>query len=145
MDLETLYPLVTEAIRRAEVFEDLHAPGARDAWRDVSRLEERITRILPASDPEGAIARRGAVRAAIAGGECERACDLVTRFKAEDDVSVTLVAELEALRQRATVMSRQQTAVLRSRYPGAFARHGEVAIQQFVLAYHQQGAPLPIR
>ena len=145
MDLEILYPLVTEAIRRAEVFEDLHAPGARDAWRDVSRLEERITRILPASEPEGAIARRGAVRAAIAGGECERACDLVTRFKAEDDVSVTLVAELEALRQRATVLSRQQTAVLRSRYPGAFTRHGEVAIQRFVFAYYQQGAPLPIR
>ena len=42
MDIETLYPLVTEAIRRAEVYDDIDAPGARDAHRDVSLLEERV-------------------------------------------------------------------------------------------------------
>src|SRR5689334_19118473 len=31
MEVETLYPLLTEAIRKAEVFEELSAPGARNA------------------------------------------------------------------------------------------------------------------
>ena len=64
--IELLYPLITEAIRRAETLEDLRAPGAHSAYLDVSLLEERITEFLPACDPEGALARRGAVRAALA-------------------------------------------------------------------------------
>ncbi len=73
MNLETLYPLVTEAIRRAEVLDELGAPGAQHAYLDVSLLEERIANLLPVSDAEGAIARRGAVSAAIAAHEFRRA------------------------------------------------------------------------
>ena len=73
MDIETLYPLVTEAIRKAEVYEDIGAPGAMDAHRDVSLLEERVAKLLPASNPEGALARRGAVRAAVAAHDFARA------------------------------------------------------------------------
>jgi hypothetical protein len=62
MDIETLYPLVTEAIRKAEVYEDIGAPGAMDAHRDVSLLEERVAKLLSASNVEGAVARRGPCR-----------------------------------------------------------------------------------
>jgi DNA-binding protein HU-beta len=97
-DIDTLYPLVTEAIRRAEVLEDLNAPGARDAWRDVSRLEERIATLLSSAGMQGAIARRGAVRAAIAGAEFQRAIELADRFRHEDGVTEALAALLDELR-----------------------------------------------
>lgn len=145
MDIETLYPLVTEAIRRAEVLEDLHAPGAKDAYRDVSRLEERIASLLPPTDTEGAIARRGAVSAAISGGEFERAIDLAVRFREDIEADTSLATDLDALRGRATVFRAQEAGGLQSRYPAAFAQHGDSNIQNFIHAYRQQGAPLPIR
>lgn len=83
MHLETLYPLVTEAIRRAEQLDEVGDPGARQAYLDVSMLEELIASVLPQSDVEGAIARRGAVTAAKAAHEFRRAEDLEARFSAE--------------------------------------------------------------
>ena len=59
MTIESLYPPVTESIRRAEMLEDLGAPGAASAHLDVSLIEEKIANSLPASNPEGAIARHG--------------------------------------------------------------------------------------
>ena len=97
MDIETLYPLVTEAIRKAEVYEDIGAPGATDAHRDVSLLEERVAKLLPASNPEGAIARRGAVRAAVAAQDFDRATTLATRYCAETDTSESLQRELREI------------------------------------------------
>jgi hypothetical protein len=85
MTIELLYPLVTEAIRRAETLEDLQAPGARVAYLDVSILEEQVAEVLPASDPEGAVARRGAVRAALSANEQDRARQLAERYLAEAD------------------------------------------------------------
>src|SRR4029078_3347142 len=79
MTLDFLYPLITEAIRRAETLEDLRGPGARSAHLDVALLEEEIAEVLPASDPEGALARRGAVRAALAAREIARAQQLAAR------------------------------------------------------------------
>lgn len=96
-DIETLYPLVTEAIRRAETLTSLGAPGAPTAWLDVSLLEEEISRILPTSDPEGEIARRGAVRAAVTANQPLRARELVSRFSMEPDVTHALCSELAAL------------------------------------------------
>ena len=93
-NVDLLYPLVSEAIRRAEALEDLRAPGTFSAYRDVSILEERIAEALPASDPEGALARRGAVRAALVAREFARAQQLVARFLSEPDTDVELKAEL---------------------------------------------------
>jgi len=87
MSVEILYPLVTEAIRRAETFRDLGNPGARDAHLEVSLLEEKIAESLPVSDPEGALARRGAVRAALAAGDLTRAGRLTARFLEERDAN----------------------------------------------------------
>lgn len=92
--IERFYPLVTEAIRRAEALEDLEAPGTAAAYLDVSLLEEKIADSLPPSDPEGALARRGAVRAAITANKPQRAQQLVERFLAEDGVEPELHDEL---------------------------------------------------
>lgn len=100
--LETLYPLVTEAIRRAEVYSDIGAPGARTAYLDVSLLEERIAHFLPPSDPEGVIARRGAVRAAVSAAEVTRARELVYCYSMESGATDALRADLEALVPRVT-------------------------------------------
>ena len=97
MDIETLYPLVTEAIRKAEVYEDIGAPGAMDAHRDVSLLEERVAKLLPASKVEGAIARRGAVRAAVAAHDFDRAQMLVEQYCGEADASISLQRELREM------------------------------------------------
>ncbi len=94
MSIEFLYPLVSEAIRRAETLEDIGAPGAHSAYLDVSLLEEKISEAIPASDPEGALARRGAVRAALKAWELARVRQLAERFVTEAGEDVDLRAEL---------------------------------------------------
>ena len=96
MTIDT-YLLVSEAIRRADTLEELGAPGAADAHLDVSLLEERIASGMPASDPEGALARRGAIRAAGAANDWRRARELARRFLAEDDAGVELREQIETL------------------------------------------------
>jgi hypothetical protein len=105
MDIDTLYPRVTEAIRRAEALEDLKAPDARRAFAEVSRLEEQIASLLPQFEYEGVIARRGAVRAAIKAHEFGRARELATRFESEDGVDEALAADLAALKAQASTMA----------------------------------------
>jgi hypothetical protein len=100
-DIKTLYSLVTEAIRKTEVFEDIHAPGLRSAYLDVSLLEECIASQLPASDDEGAIARRGAIAAAIDAHEFARAQELAARFSSDPDADDTLKADLSELKTEA--------------------------------------------
>lgn len=137
MSIELLYPLVTEAIRRAETLEDLRAPGARAAYLDVSILEEKVAEVLPASDPEGAIARRGAVRAALAAKEPTRAQQLAERFLAEAGGDTELRTELRRLLEQS-----ERTAA--DRFPKAAARFGIPEIRRLARALIQQGAPFPI-
>ncbi len=144
MELETLYPLVTDAIRRAEVLDELGAPGARQAYLDVSLLEERIARLLPQTDVEGVIARRGAVRAAIAAHEFRRATDLVTRYAAEGGIDGSVRAALIALGEEAASFVAQDECSMTARYPQASARYGIAELRRFARAYYDQGAPLPI-
>lgn len=96
-DLGTLYLLVSEAIRRADVLDDLGAPGATEAHLDVSLLEEAIAALVSASEPEGALARRGAVRAAVRAGDLRRAETLASRFGADLDASQELSDQLEEI------------------------------------------------
>lgn len=109
--LDTLYLLVTEAIQRAEALTEIQAPGAAAAHLDVSLLEERIAAILPASDPEGALARRGALRAAVSADDYERARLLAARFVAEDDASPELQ---ELVSKLAPDESREAAAIERA-------------------------------
>jgi hypothetical protein len=96
-DRDSLYLLVTDAILRAEALEDLGAPGATAAHSDVSLLEEKIAELFPQTSPEGALARRGAVRAAVAAGERPRAERLIERFAAEPEASDALTGQLRDL------------------------------------------------
>lgn len=84
MSIDELYERVTEAILRAEALED-QGPTAemRAAYLTVSFIEEEIAELTPPSGPEGAIARRGAVRAALKAGVPMRAGDLAERYLAE--------------------------------------------------------------
>lgn len=69
MTLDELYSLVSLAIHNAESAEaEGDASVAAVIYSDVSHYEEQIAELLPAGDPEGAIARRGAVTAALRAG-----------------------------------------------------------------------------
>ncbi|HEY7214322.1 MAG TPA: hypothetical protein VIC28_06815, partial [Thermoanaerobaculia bacterium] len=69
------------------------------AWAEVSSLEEELAKILPASQPEGRIARRGAVRAALKARDFARAQALAERYLAEKDATRTLRTDLRQLLQ----------------------------------------------
>jgi len=137
MSLEVLYPLVSEAIRRAETLDDLRAPGALSAYLDVSLLEEKVAEVLPASDPEGALARRGAVRAALAARELTRAQQLAERFLAEAGTDTELRDDLLRLLEQA------ERAVA-ARYPRVAASIGIPEVRRLARALIDQGAPFPI-
>lgn len=88
MDLETLYRVVTERITSAEALAELGAPGAADAFRDVSLVEDQIASQCSADSIEGELARRGAIRAAINAGDLDRArglFDLYCEDRPQDD------------------------------------------------------------
>ena len=137
MSLDFLYPLVTEAIRRAEILEDLRAPGVHTAYADVSLLEEKVAELLPASNPEGALARRGAVRAALAARELGRAQQLAERFLAEADAAAELQLSIRSLFEERD----RSTAV---RFPRVAATVGMPEVRRLARALNEQGAPFPI-
>ncbi len=133
MELDTLNLLVTESIRRAEVLDDLGAPGAPSAHMDVSLLEERIAELVPASEPEGAIARRGAVRAAIAAGDAQRARELAARFARADGTSADLARDLACLADAQACLASPRGMVQSSKLRVLFALvgasgHGDSAL-----------------
>jgi hypothetical protein len=100
--LDELYARVTEAIRQSE---SLSAEGrARDAmiaYHEVSRIEEQIARILPADDPEGALARQGVVTAALDAGDITRAIERARFYARAGGLSPAFRAEIDALRREA--------------------------------------------
>jgi hypothetical protein len=93
---DLLNTLVTGAIWRAEQLEEQGISSAPLAWAEVSSLEEELAKALPASDPEGRIARRGAVRAALKARDFARAQALVERYLAEKDATRALRATLDS-------------------------------------------------
>lgn len=102
MNIDALNERVTEAILRAEALE-VNGPSAdvSEAYLVVSFYEEEIAELLPASDEEGAIARRGAVRAALVAGVPERAMELVERYAFDAAAPRELIEELRQMGARA--------------------------------------------
>lgn len=143
MEIDSLYLLVTEAIVRAETLTDLGAPGAAAAHLDLSFLEEKIAGSLPASDPEGALARRGAVRAAVVAGHYGRAGNLGERFSSDPGATDQLRAELrELLRDSASGSQRQRSVA--KQYRWAAKLYGVDNIARVQEARLRQAEPLPI-
>lgn len=98
MDLNELYGRVSEAISEAESLDALgRKREAARAHMRASRLEEEIARLLPASDPEGALARQGAVAAALGAGDPSRAAERARVYLAEAGLSERFRAEIETL------------------------------------------------
>ncbi|MBK9264457.1 MAG: hypothetical protein IPM54_32235 [Polyangiaceae bacterium] len=99
MELNELNVRVTEAILRAERLA-AGSDEAREAFREVGRIEESIADLTSAHDLEGEIARLGAVTAALSAADPLRALWLVDLYLAEG-VSPEAAAKLDALRAEA--------------------------------------------
>ena len=98
MSLEDLYPRVTEAIERAEAHLAAgRSADARAAYLEVSTIEEEIANELAAHTSQGAIARCGAVRAAVDAEQHLRALELTVRYLADPSLPADDRAELKAL------------------------------------------------
>jgi DNA polymerase III delta prime subunit len=97
VELESLYEKVSDAIFTAEGLEATGAPGAAEAYREVSRLEEQIAKLFPVGDTEGDLARRGAVRAALNAGDLKRADELQERYASDARATKDFRQQLEAL------------------------------------------------
>jgi len=97
VETDTLNSLVTDAIWRAEELESRGIPSASVAWAEVSSLEEDLAKAHPVSEPEGRIARRGAVSAAIKAGNYTRAYALADGYLVEDNAPDSLRTELREI------------------------------------------------
>jgi hypothetical protein len=64
---------------------------------EVSKWEEELAKVLPVRSPEGRIARRGAVRAAVKAGDRARAAHLANAFRSEPGAPPTLKRALSQL------------------------------------------------
>jgi hypothetical protein len=81
---DALDTLVSIAIRRAEILEDMRSSSADEAWREVMVYEEQLARLTSPAGVPGGIARVGAVRAALAGGQRQEAARLAQQYLAEE-------------------------------------------------------------
>lgn len=101
-EIDQLYGRVTTAILLAEKAEGRGNLGqAAAAYLEVSFFEEDIAKLLPASDPEGEIARRGALTAAMSAGQFVRAIELGKQYALDSAVSPALKQQLDSLRSDA--------------------------------------------
>jgi len=100
--LDDLYADVSLAIHRAEQAESTGDTGlAASRYLDASYREEEIAERLPAGATQGAIARRGAVSAALRAHQFERARVLADRYLGAEDAPPVLRARLLELRRAA--------------------------------------------
>src|SRR5260221_3331501 len=112
MNAETLNGLVTSAIWRAEQLQESDMEAAARTWLEVSDLEERLAQVLPPSQGEGRIARRGAVRAALKANDYVRAVRLTDAYGAETGVP-------QALKESLREMLEEHAQQFAGRYPSA--------------------------
>jgi hypothetical protein len=101
METDILNTLVTDAIWRAEELDALGIQSPSPAWRDVSALEEELAKAFPATEFQGQIARRGAVRAALKAGDYDRAQALADAYIAEEAAPTSLKASLSEILEEA--------------------------------------------
>lgn len=133
METDTLNSLVSGAIWRAEQLEAHGVGSASQAWAEVSSLEGELSKMLPASESEGRIARRGAVRAALKAGDYARAYALTECYSSEEDAPKSLKAELKKIvDEDARNMSR------RFRYAGK--HHSMREAQELACRFRKAGA-----
>lgn len=89
MEVDILNTLVTAAIWRAEQLDSIGLQSV-SAWMEVSKLEEEIAKSVSVREPEGRIARRGAIRAALKAEDQVRAQILFESYLADDETPKSL-------------------------------------------------------
>jgi len=145
MELDALNLLTSEAILRAEALTDIGAPGAEASYLDVSLLEDQIAQATDPSSTEGALARQGAVGAAVLAGRTDRAEQLVILYSAQVGATDELRDELAGLIIRLTELRFQDRGMAIARgFPSASARYGAEAIVRLAETIVRQAEPLPI-
>lgn len=99
MTLADLNKAVTGAILRAEALPE--GPERRQAYVEVSELEQRIAEKTEPHELEGEIARCGAVSAAVAARQYERALRLGAHYRPDvrQEVRAMLTTQMEIARQ----------------------------------------------
>ena len=78
--------LVSVALRRAEILDELDSRSAGEAWREVMEYEKRLAELTRAAEISGGVARVGAVAAALAAGERLAAQELSAQYLAESSL-----------------------------------------------------------
>lgn len=101
---EELDTLVSIAIRRAEVLEEMKAPSAVEASREVMAYEVRLAAMTHAGEVAGGVARVGAVRAALAAGERSEAKRLASVYCADEMLPAERRAAIERAFEEARTM-----------------------------------------
>jgi hypothetical protein len=97
MNVDDLNTLVSEAVRRAELLQDLGSPSARLAWTELSILEQQLAKLHAPTTAEGAFSRRGAVHAALMAHDTPAAERLAQQYCAEPEMYPELEASIKAL------------------------------------------------
>jgi hypothetical protein len=133
VSVETLHVLVTSAIWRAEQLDEMRVSTAPLAWGEVSTLEEQLAAALPVSEPEGRIARRGAVRAALKADDPGRAHALAERYLSEAGVP-------KALRVALREILADNDRALAQRFRFAARHHAVDDTRDVARRLHQGGA-----
>ena len=114
---DNLNGLVSIAIRRAELLDEMRVPSAA-AWREVLLYEQQLAEITSASTIPGGIARVGAVSAALACGERQKAAQLAQRYRAETGLWEERRRALDrAFRNADEAFSRHHPGLARRRKP----------------------------
>lgn len=78
--------LVSTAIRRAEILEDVDSGLAAVAWGETMIYEQRLAEITLPDELSGGVARVGAVRAALAAGRRNEAARLASIYLDEQQL-----------------------------------------------------------
>jgi hypothetical protein len=111
--------LVSIAIHRAELLDEMKSPMAATAWHEVMTYEELLARATTPSDITGGVARAGAVMAAFAAGRRSDARRLAAQYLAEE----ALPAERRSVIARAM---EEDATRLAATYP-ALTKQGRIS------------------
>jgi hypothetical protein len=131
VERSTLNALVTGAIWRAEQLEVHGLPSVR-AWAEVSSIEEKLAEVLPVTEPEGRIARRGAVRAALKASDYARAEALARGYGGEHGAPRSIKS---ALRQ----ILDQDAQAMANRFPYASKHHSPREARELARRFRATG------
>ena len=132
-ETDSLNTLVTGAIWRAEQLEAHGIRPTSQAWAEVSSLEEELAKVLPVSESEGRIARRGAVRAALKAGDYDRALGLAESYRAEEAAPKSLKTELRKILE-------DDSQAIASRFRYAAKHHSLSEARDLARRFREAGA-----